>query len=267
MSALATLTNKLAAKLELGEGAELIEALKATAFRGQVTDAQMMALMAVANQYGLNPWTKEIYAFPDQHNGIVPVVGVDGWSRIINNHPQFNGIDFQVTDESCTAIIWRKDRDHPTSVTEYLSECRRDTKPWKSHPKRMLRHKAMIQCARIAFGYVGIYEQDEAERIVEERDMGPAQVVSEATSTADKVRAKVKELAPPQDEQETKEEASGPSYEQLVEALKSCQDNDALDELVDASRELYKQLDQGHRTGITRAINEAVDRLKNANTE
>jgi hypothetical protein len=31
----------------------------------------------------------------------------------------------------------------------------------------MLRHKAMIQCARLAFGFVGIYEQDEAERIVE----------------------------------------------------------------------------------------------------
>jgi len=31
----------------------------------------------------------------------------------------------------------------------------------------MLRHKAMIQCARIAFGFGGIYDQDEAERIQE----------------------------------------------------------------------------------------------------
>jgi hypothetical protein len=31
----------------------------------------------------------------------------------------------------------------------------------------MLRHKAMIQCARIAFGYGGIYDHDEAERIME----------------------------------------------------------------------------------------------------
>lgn len=34
-------------------------------------------------------------------------------------------------------------------------------------PKRMLRHKAMIQCARLAFGFAGIYDKDEAERIVE----------------------------------------------------------------------------------------------------
>jgi len=31
----------------------------------------------------------------------------------------------------------------------------------------MLRHKAMIQCARLAFGFAGIYDQDEAERIAE----------------------------------------------------------------------------------------------------
>ncbi|WP_414836262.1 recombinase RecT, partial [Escherichia coli] len=41
------------------------------------------------------------------------------------------------------------------------------TGPWQSHPKRMLRHKAMIQCARLAFGFAGIYDKDEAERIVE----------------------------------------------------------------------------------------------------
>ena len=117
--------------------------------------------------YGLNPWTKEIYAFPDRNNGIVPVVGVDGWSRIINSHAQFDGMDFEQDEESCTCIIHRKDRSHPVRVTEYMAECRREgVGPWKSHPRRMLRHKAMIQCARLAFGFVGIYEQDEAERIV-----------------------------------------------------------------------------------------------------
>lgn len=167
-NALVTLTNKLASRLEMGDGEGLIATLKATAFKGQVSDAQMTALMVVANQYGLNPWTKEIYAFPDKNNGIVPVVGVDGWSRIINNHPQFDGMDFEQDAESCTCIIYRKDRSHPVKVTEYMSECRRpNAQPWISHPRRMLRHKAMIQCARLAFGYGGIFDQDEAERIAE----------------------------------------------------------------------------------------------------
>jgi phage recombination protein Bet len=166
--ALSLLTNKLAVRLGMGDGLDLVETLKATAFKGQVNDAQMTALMVVANEYGLNPWTKEIYAFPDKNNGIVPVVGVDGWSRIINRAPEFDGIEFEQNGDSCTCIIYRKDRAHPIKVTEYMDECRRSNMgPWASHPRRMLRHKAMIQCARIAFGYGGIYDQDEAERIVE----------------------------------------------------------------------------------------------------
>lgn len=167
-NALQTLTSKIAQKFDMGDGSGLTNTLKATCFKGgtQVTDDQMTALLLVAQQYNLNPFTKEIYAFPDK-GGIVPVVGVDGWSRIINEHPQFDGMDFDSDHQQCTCIIYRKDRSHPIKVTEYMEECKRTTGPWSSHPRRMLRHKAMIQCARLAFGYVGIYEQDEAERIVE----------------------------------------------------------------------------------------------------
>lgn len=181
-TALATLTTKLAARLDMGDGTGLMETLKATAFKGQVSDSQMTALMIVANQYGLNPWTKEIYAFPDKNNGIVPVVGVDGWARIINSHNQFDGMDFAQDEDSCTCTIHRKDRSHPTKVTEWMAECKRpNVGPWASHPYRMLRHKALIQCARLAFGFVGIYDQDEAERIVEAVGAAPAKIIDPAT--------------------------------------------------------------------------------------
>ena len=146
------------------EPAKMLSALKATAFKGNVTDEQMIALLVVANQYGLNPFTKEIYAYPS-NQGIVPVVGIDGWARIINSDSRFDGMDFEQDDEKCLCKIYRKDRSHAISVTEYMTECNRGTPPWKSHPKRMLRHKAMIQCARIAFGFVGIYDEDEGEFI------------------------------------------------------------------------------------------------------
>ena len=181
-NALTTLTRTLATKLGMGDGEDLIHTLKATAFKGQVSDAQMTALLVVANQYALNPWTKEIYAFPDKNNGIVPVVGVDGWSRIINSHPQFDGIEFEQNDESCTCIIYRKDRNRPIKVTEWMAECKRNGMgPWQSHPRRMLRHKAMIQCARLAFGYGGLYDQDEAERIVEAAPVKHMGTVEDAT--------------------------------------------------------------------------------------
>lgn len=203
-TALATLAGKLAERVGMDsvDPQELITTLRQTAFKGDASDAQFIALLIVANQYGLNPWTKEIYAFPDKQNGIVPVVGVDGWTRIINENQQFDGMDFEQDNESCTCRIYRKDRNHPICVTEWMDECRREpfktregreiTGPWQSHPKRMLRHKAMIQCARLAFGFAGIYDKDEAERIVEntaytaerqpERDITPVKR-ADGTST------------------------------------------------------------------------------------
>jgi hypothetical protein len=44
----------------------------------------------------------------------------------------------------------------------------------------MLRHKAMIQCARIAFGFGGIFDPDEAERIVERDITAESEVVEPA---------------------------------------------------------------------------------------
>jgi phage recombination protein Bet len=175
-----TLSGRMAERFGV-DPQEMMATLKATAFKGQVTDAQMQALMIVADQYGLNPWTKEIYAFPDK-GGIVPVVGVDGWARIINENPAFDGMEFSMDKDGteCTCKIYRKDRGHAISATEYMAECKRNTQPWQSHPRRMLRHKAMIQCARLAFGFAGIYDQDEAERIVDKEvsqpsaDTGPA---------------------------------------------------------------------------------------------
>lgn len=166
-TALATLSGKLAQRFGMEQDAELIATLKQTAFKSRepASDAQLTALLVIANEYGLNPFTKEIYAYPDQHKGIVPVVGVDGWIRIVNEHPQFDGIEFDATPEAVTARIYRKDRSRPIVVTEYLEECRRNTDPWKNMPRRMLRHKALMQCARVAFGFA-LYDDDEAREAV-----------------------------------------------------------------------------------------------------
>lgn len=150
------------------DATKLLDTLKNTVFKGATND-ELLALVVVSNEYGLNPLTKEIYAFPAKGGGIVPVVSIDGWLRMMNDHPQFDGIEFEFYEDagkliSCTAIIYRKDRSHPISVTEYLSECKRTTDPWKME-HRMLRHKATIQGARVAFGFSGIADEDEAPNI------------------------------------------------------------------------------------------------------
>lgn len=176
----ASLVRQFAQKMGV-DAEKLMTTLKDTAFKqpykgdkpgAEVTEAQMMALLVVANEYGLNPFLKEIYAFPAKGGGIVPLVSVDGWSRIVNSRPEFKSVTFAYppdetapNDYYVECTIERHDRSAPIVIREYYAECARDTEPWKSHPRRMTRHKAFIQCARMAFGYGGIYDPDEAERI------------------------------------------------------------------------------------------------------
>ena len=224
-----SLVAKMAERFNV-EPTKMMDTLKKTAFKGDVSNEQMMALLVVADQYGLNPWTKEVYAFPDKNNGIVPVVGVDGWSRIINSHPAYDGMEFVETDDACTCVIYRKDRQHPTKVTEYLSECKRATGPWGSHPKRMLRHKAMIQCARVAFGYVGIYDQDEAERIVE----GEARVVS---TSADDLNTIIQKQQPAiSDATPARQLPPSLTYAQYEEKLRAAADPEVRAIILDEAR-------------------------------
>lgn len=149
----------------------------------QVTNDQFVSFTAVANEYKLNPLVKEIYAFPAKGGGIQPIVSIDGWLKIINSHPDFNGMTFTDHREggrliSVTCRIYKKDIDHPVEVTEYMDECARNTDTWKNWPSRMLRHKATIQAGRYAFGISGIIDPDEAERFkdagVVEKELNPA---------------------------------------------------------------------------------------------
>lgn len=232
-----SLLAKLASRYSV-EPAKMLSTLKATAFKGEVSNEQMMALLIVADQYRLNPWTKEIYAFPDK-GGIVPVIGVDGWARIINEHPQFDGVTFSYApqDNSCTCVIYRKDRAHPIEVTEYLSECRRETQPWKSHPKRMLRHKALVQAARLAFGFAGVYDHDEAERIIE-HDITPTAADADPlpVGRVEQIKDRVRR-AKAATEAETGETAAPTyTYAEVRDMLEKAKDNDALTVAVDSIR-------------------------------
>lgn len=146
------------------------QTLRATVVPSNCSREQFAAFMLVANEYGLNPITREIYAFPARGGGIVPIVSIDGWVSLVNSHKACDGFEFDVEHGednaliSITCKIYRKDRKYPVTVTEYLSECKRQTDPWKM-PHRMLRHKAMIQAARYAFGFSGIYDEDEGRVI------------------------------------------------------------------------------------------------------
>lgn len=174
---------KMAERFEM-EPADFERTVRATVCPSNITNEQFVAFLMVAKEYNLNPITKQIYAFPSK-GGIVPIVSIDGWLRIINENPQFDGMEFADNIDggklaSITCRMFRKDRSKPTEVTEYMSECAQGTDPWKKYPARMLRHKSTIQAARYAFGLAGIYDEDEAGRIAGQTiDMGAAEVVGQ----------------------------------------------------------------------------------------
>jgi phage recombination protein Bet len=167
-----SLVATMAAKFSMDPNS-FLETVKKTVFpqNTPVSNEQAAAFLVVANQYGLNPFTREIYAFPGKSGGIVPVVGIDGWINLVNSNPQCAGYEVVLREDengkpvSATCTIWRKDREHPFVWTEDFIECKRDTDPWKQKPKRMLKHKAFIQASRYAFGFAGIMDEDEAQEI------------------------------------------------------------------------------------------------------
>ena len=96
-----SLIKEMAAKFHVAPE-KFLDTLKSTAFQqkpGQeITESQMMMLLVVANEYNLNPFLRQIYAFPDKHKGIVPIVGVDGYIRIVNEHGQADGWEYVLAE-------------------------------------------------------------------------------------------------------------------------------------------------------------------------
>jgi phage recombination protein Bet len=133
---------------------------------------QVAAFLLVCDEFDLSPFLREIYPFIDKGGNLKIIVGIDGWIKIVQRHPEYDGHKFQhhLDDDkklfAVTCTMHRRDRQHPIEMTEYLHECRRETDPWKQWPSRMLSHRAFIQTARYAFGMSGIVDEDEADREV-----------------------------------------------------------------------------------------------------
>lgn len=153
----------------------------------EATMEEIAAFLIVSHKYNLDPFTKEIYAFPSKRGGVVPIVSIDGFLSIMNRHPDYDGMDVPHYSEDeatmdgakpcptwCEVTLYRKNFQKPITVREYLDEVYITAEakggfpgPWQTHTKRMLRHKTIEQAARIAFGITGIYTPDEAQRIIE----------------------------------------------------------------------------------------------------
>jgi hypothetical protein len=160
------------------------------------TQSDLERLIATATKLGLSPLNREIFMLSNAPD-LPPLiaVGVDGWAKVMNAHPQFAGMSFTESTQQSSGVpewmeceIHRHDRVVALKVREYFEEARSDHMAWITHPRRMLRHKCMVQCARLAFGLSGIYDTDEAMRIRQQsqqrRNQNQASVLPDRGVTA-----------------------------------------------------------------------------------
>ena len=217
---------------------KLIDVLRGTVIKPdrngkQATNEEVAAFCIVADQYNLSPFTREIHAFASGDKGIVPIVGIDGWTKIVNARGDFDGLEFDdIADEqgnpvAITCRMYVKGRSRPVQVTERFSECNRaNSIPWRTMPWRMLRHKAYMQAARYAFGLAGIYDQDEANDIM--RNAKPAEVVA-APVKADTVAILRRQIQAEAAVEVQDEPTPAPEHEKAAEPVKGAKKGKAAD--------------------------------------
>jgi hypothetical protein len=119
----------------------------------------LKSILTTAKRYQLNPLLGQIDWELNLDGSYEVYIPIDGWITLIHRQPTFQGIAFDQSPETehgipiwmeCT--IYRSNLTHPVMVREYYAELKTDHPAWQQMPRRMLRHKTLQQCARLAFG-------------------------------------------------------------------------------------------------------------------
>ena len=122
-------------------------------------------LFWLADRLGLDPLERDLIAL-EQKEAFPPTVAfmitLDGWVKLLHRHPRFRGLSFEEgpSDDHglpvwvACSVFWEGFA-CPWVVREWASEHRSLHESWLNHPRRMLRHKALTQCARLALGIGG----------------------------------------------------------------------------------------------------------------
>jgi len=125
----------------------------------QLSEVSQESCLRLIAEYRLNPRADEIDLVQFEVGRWQVFITVNGWAKLINAHPAFCGIEFSEASELEEGVplwmgcaIYRTDRVKPIEVKEYFTEMKTEHAAWQQMPRRMLRHRAMQQCARLAFG-------------------------------------------------------------------------------------------------------------------
>ena len=172
-NAATSLIARMAEKLQVDAG-KLWATLTKTCFKpdnqGRIfTNEEVMYVLMVAEQLGINPLRRELWAFRGKDGSIQPIVSIDGWKAIMLRQPNFDGYQVKYSDttvkidglgtvpEWAECTIWLKNVTHPTVERVFMQEVYVPRSPvWNKSPRLMLHHRALIQAIRFSFPVTGI---------------------------------------------------------------------------------------------------------------
>ncbi len=185
---------------------EMLETLKQTVAKG-ATDAEFKMFIEVCRSTGLNPFLKEIWCAVPMKNGVrsqygavLIMAGRDGYLRVANEHPMFDGMETRVdrdektkTPIKATCSVWRKDRSHPITCEAYFSEYYKPSygdKPgiWDTYKSAMIGKVAEVLALKRSFSINGV---------VSEEEIGPQDQQGSREAQKEVAEAKIAEMQKP----------------------------------------------------------------------
>jgi RecT family len=123
----------------------------------EVPAKTILALLRNIQALHLDPFNEEIGFTQYEDGQWQTFISIEGCSKLLNCHEQFNGLIFTQADTQIEGVpewvecsIYRKDRILPITVREHYIEVKGDNPIWQKMPRRMLRHRALQQCVRLA---------------------------------------------------------------------------------------------------------------------
>lgn len=196
-----TLLTRIGERFGLGPNQVMNLLRKACPNFDKLNDEELVAALVIMDQHRLNPILKELYVIQTK-GGLTTYVSVDGWNRIVLEHPGYEGSKTVTIDApdrekfekwltentlvrapetvpyAMQTTIWRSDQEHPIEgPVEYYIDCymasnakgggKQIVGPWDKVPARMIRHRSRMQSGRESFAFAGITDEWEAKAIID----------------------------------------------------------------------------------------------------
>ena len=239
----------------------------------KATDDELDMFMHLAKEYNLDPFQGEIYFWKFGKKDPTIMTSRDGYLKIANQHPSFDGMDsgviypgddFKKTADGVEhsldisnmgkqpigayAVVYRSDREVPTRVVIPFQDYNKDNKVWNNYPSAMIQKCAESMALKRAFSVSGLvskeemgYEQDSQPQQFAEQNVSASNSNSQqATNQAESEPQQVNKLSERQQEISNLLDEHEKEDDLVVEYLKE-QEVSGVDELGDDQYKLLKQ--------------------------